>query len=381
MEDFDVVIIGGGPAGISAAKGAAMKGANTILFERQASIMALKACGEATSQETFKTAGISVKPSIVLHKADAMVFAPNMEYIHINQIGFSINKTLFLQELAAHAAEAGAQIRVREDFQSLNRSKDNKLIIKTNRGEYKTSLVIGADGFNSNVARSLGIQEKSEAIPTVQYTMVNCKLDYPDTVRFYLGNKIAPKGYAWIFPKGDKITEVGIGVRGFPAKAYLDSFIKKFDKELGKGQIIDYRGAPVPIGGIIKQNIVNGAILIGDAAGMVIPLTGAGIHSSVASGLLAGEVAALSSVDKDYSKTRLNEFKEKYDKVWGIRINKSLKAMRAIENLNDDELNTLQKILKADDILDLANGFDLRKAAVKFIRHPSLAIKLAKKLI
>lgn len=381
MENYDVLIVGAGPAGVSAAKGAARTGAKTLLLEKQPTIMASKPCGEATSQKTLKTAGVDPKPSIVMHRADAMVFAPNLESVHIREIGFSINKTLFIQEIAAQAAEVGARIRVREEVQKIEETPEGDMLVKTSRGGYRAKVVIGADGYNSTVARSLGVKEKSEPIPTVQYTMVNCRLEYPDTVRFYLGNKIAPRGYAWIFPKGEKLTEVGVGVRGAPAKQYLDRFVKVFERELGDSQIIDYRGAPVPIGGIIKQNILDGVILIGDAAGMVIPLTGAGIHSSVASGLLAGEVAASAVSDGDCSKVRLEEFNRRYDNDWGRRIKKSLKVMRVIEKLSDGELNMLQEVLEADDILDLANGIEIRKIAKKLLSHPVFAVKLARSLL
>ena len=381
MEKFDVLIVGAGPAGVCAAKTAAKGGAKTILLEKQPTIMALKACGEATSQKTFETAGVKIKSNIVMHKADAMVFSPNMKFIHINQIGYSINKTLFLQDIASQAAEAGAYIKVREEVKEIHRSSDKKMIVKTSQSEYNVNVVIAADGYNSTVAKNLDIREKSESIPTVQYALVNCNLEYPDSVRFYIGNEIAPKGYAWIFPKGEKLTEVGIGVRGVPAKQYLDRFVKLFEKELGKGQIIDYRGGPVPIGGIIKENILDGTMLIGDAAGMVIPLTGAGIHSSVAAGLIAGEVASSASLEGDCSKSRLNEFNKRYNKEWGNRIDKSLKVMRLIETLSDKELNLLQEILNEDDILDLANGFEVRKVAKKLLSHPIFAVKLARSLL
>lgn len=379
--NYDVLIVGAGPAGVCAAKAAALNGAKTIILEKQPTIMASKPCGEATSQQTLKTAGVADKPSIVMHRTDAMVFSPNLKSIHIKEIGFSLNKTMFIQEIAAAAAEAGAQIRVREEVQGISRASDGTMNIKTSQNEYRAKVVIGADGYNSTVARNLGVSEKSEPIPTVQYIMVNCHLEYPDTVRFYLGNDIAPMGYAWIFPKGEKLTEVGIGVRGGSAKQYLDKFVGMFPKELAKGQIIDYRGAPVPVGGIIENNIQDGAMLIGDAAGMVIPLTGAGIHSSVAAGLMAGEVAAAAVSEGNCSKKRLEEFNRKYDEQWGQRIKKSLKAMRAIEQLSDDELNLLQQVLAADDILDLANGFEIRKVAKKLLAHPALAVKLAKSLV
>ncbi len=381
MYEYDVLVVGAGPAGVSAAKSSAISGAKTLLLEKQPMIAAIKPCGEATSQSTLKTAGVSPDPSIIMHRADAMVFAPNMRYIHIERLGFSINKTLFLQEIAAQAAEAGAHIRVREEVQNVGRTSDSLMVVKSSRSEYKAKVIIGADGYNSSVARSIGIKEKSEPIPTVQYTMVNCNLEYPDSVRFYLGNEIAPKGYAWIFPKGKRLTEIGVGIRGASAKQYLDKFVKTFEKELGRGQIIDYRGAPVPIGGIIKQNVKDGVILVGDAAGMVIPLTGAGIHSSVTAGLIAGEVAASASSEGNYTKFRLDEFSVRYNKDWGKRIRKSLGVMRAIENLSDPELNILQEVLEMNDVIDLANGLDTKKVAKKLLSHPILAIKLARMLL
>jgi len=288
---------------------------------------------------------------------------------------------LLLQYMAAQAAEAGAHIRVREEVQSIKRNVDSSMLVKTSRDEYKANIVIGADGYDSTVARNMDIKEKSEAIPTVQYTMVNCKLEHKNSVRFFLGNEIAPKGYAWIFPKGEKLVEVGLGVRGVPAKKYLDSFVRRFDKELGSGQVIDFRGAPVPIGGMIKRNIIDNTILVGDAAGTVIPLTGAGIHSSIVAGLIAGEVAAAASSEGNYSKDRLEEFNNRYNEDWGSRIRKSFKVMQAIENLSDDELNMLQELLNENDILDLANGVDIKKVGTKLLKHPILALKLARYLL
>ncbi|MEM1525378.1 MAG: NAD(P)/FAD-dependent oxidoreductase [Nitrososphaerales archaeon] len=380
MNYYDVIVVGGGPAGVSAAKSAAKHGAHTLLIEKCSTIMANKPCGEATSQNTFITANVPPKPSIVLRKVNALVFAPNMKFIEIKEVGFAINKSLFIQYIAEQAAEAGAQIHVREEVQQVIR-KNSMMLVKTTHGEYLSKVVIGADGYNSTVAKSLNITEKSEPIPTIQYVMVNCDLEYPNSVRFYLGNEIAPGGYAWIFPKDDRIAGVGIGVRKGTAKVYLDKFVKMFEKEFKNAQIIDYRGALVPIGGMIKQNVVDGAILIGDAAGHVIPFTGAGIHSSIAAGLIAGEVAAKAIAEGDTSQKRLMEFNSKYEEPWGARIKKSLKAMRAFEKLSDNELNMLQEILNAQDILDLANGLNLTNVTFKLLKHPILAVKLAKALM
>lgn len=379
MGRYDIIVVGAGPAGTSAAKAAARKGAKVLLMERCPVIMANKPCGEATSQATFKTAGIDPKPSIVIHKVYAQVYAPNMKYVEIKDVGFLINKSLFIQEIAAQAAEAGADIHVREEALDVWR-EGSKMKVRTNRDEYDATVVIGADGYGSRVARSLGVKERSEPIPTLQYIMANCKIEYPDVVRFFLGNDIAPGGYAWIFPRSEKVAGVGIGVRGASAKLYLDRFVKRFEKELGSAKILDYRGAPVPVGGMIKNCVLDGAILVGDAAGCVIPLTGAGIHSSIAAGLAAGDVAADATFEGNASKSRLSEFYDRYS-AWIDRINKSLKVMRALEKMTDEELNMLQEVLDASDILDLANGLNVRRVAMKLLSHPIFAIKLARLLL
>jgi digeranylgeranylglycerophospholipid reductase len=379
MDRRDIIVVGGGPAGVSAAKAAAMNGGEVLLLEKYPTIMANKPCGEAVSKETLQTAGVKPTSRIVLHEAYALVYSPSMIEVKIPQIGYNINKSFFIQEIAAQAAEYGADIHVREEVTGVKR-EDSKVIVKTNRETYEAKVVIGADGYNSTVARSLNITERPEPIPTVQYIMANCRLKYPDAVRFYLGNKVAPGGYAWIFPRSERLAEVGIGVRGGVAKDYLDAFVARFSDELGSARILDYRGAPVPIGGAISESVFDNVMLVGDAAGHVIPLTGAGIHSSVAAGLAAGKVAAQAVAEGDTSRQRLSEFYKLYE-GWLTRIKKSLKAMRAVENLSDEELDSLARIFQADDILDLANGFDIARVARKLMGHPVLAFKLARQLL
>jgi digeranylgeranylglycerophospholipid reductase len=380
LKEYDVIVVGAGPAGIPAARSSAEIGAKTLLIEKNQTIMAQKPCGEATSLSTFNDMGLDPKPYIVLQKVRNRVYAPNGKYLDLGIEALSINKTMYLQELALKAAEAGAEIHVKERVDGIV-YKGGVMEVKTTNEVYRAKVVIGADGYNSTVARSLGITEKSEPIPTVIYLMVNVDLEDPDVAKFFIGTTIAPKGYAWIFPKSEGVAEVGVGVRGGQAKYYLDKFVEQHRDELGKAQIIDYRGALVPIGGMIENNVGDGFILIGDAAGTVIPLTGAGIHSSGVAGLIAGEVAGRAALEGDSSKQRLLEFRKRYEDPWGERIKKSLKAMRALESLTDDEFNMLVDILSDEDVVNLASGINLSATAKKLLRHPKLALKFARSLL
>ena len=380
MKEYDIIVVGAGPAGIPAAEAAARYGAETLLLEKNEIIMAKKPCGEATSLNTFRDMKIKPKPYIVIHKVMPRVFAPDGRYIDVtNAPTYSINKTMYLQELALKAAEAGVKIKVREEFECLSK-KDNRYVIKTSKEIYSTRVLIGADGYNSSVAHCLGIKEKSEPITTLIYLMVNVKLKDYESARFYLGRNVAPRGYAWIFPKGEKIAEVGVGVRGGVAKTYLDKFVNDHGDELGQAQIIDYRGAPVPIGGLINKNYGDGFILVGDAAGTVIPLTGAGIHSSGVAGRVAGEVAAKAVAVGNWSDNMMRLWREQYS-LWIDKINVSLKIMRFLEKLDDNELNELRGILKEDDIAKLANGENVKKIGMRLLKKPGIAFKLAKAIL
>ncbi|MGB9631602.1 MAG: geranylgeranyl reductase family protein [Candidatus Methanodesulfokora sp.] len=379
MEKWDVIVVGSGPAGAAAARASAEKGAKTLLIEAKPEIKAWKPCGEGVSKETFRTAGIEPEPGIVSNELNMRVYAPNGKYVEIGQTGYAINKDLFLLELARKAVEAGSDLIVGEPVESVYFRNGIVSGVKTARSIYEARVVIGADGYNSIVAKSCGMDNRTELIPTYQYKMTGVKIEH-HSGHIFLGNSIAPGGYAWIFPKSDKIFNVGIGVRPGSPKLYLDKFIRNHPEYFSSAKTLGAGGAPVPIGGLAKEIMKDGVILIGDAAGTVIPFTGAGIHSSIAAGKAAGEIAAEAALSGHTSKENFKGFFLKYE-PWIKRINDSLRAMRVFERVTDDEFNQLAEILTDEDVLNLANGINMRKTVQKLLGHPILAVKIAHKLL
>jgi digeranylgeranylglycerophospholipid reductase len=381
----DVIVVGAGPAGLTAANIIASKGFTVSVLERERQL-GVKPCGEAASKRTIEEAVVSSTQEFIMQEIKcATIYAPNGQNISIEREageGYIINKTLFLQSLAEKAAETGAHIRIHQAVVHMQRD-DASVTVETKEGAWEARLILGADGFASTVARKLGFETPGarRLIPCIQYNMVNCRLTNTHTTEFYLGRTVAPLGYAWIFPKGDGKANVGLGVRGTPARPYLDHFIRDHPSIFAHAEIVGIEAAPVTISGLLEKIVDDRVMLVGEAAGQVIPLTGGGIHSSMVGGTMAGETAVKALDEENLTRGRLMRYQEHYNKHWGKRISDSLKALRVLERLSDEDLNELASIIEPQDVLDLANGIDIARVASKFLRHPMFSLKIAKALL
>lgn len=385
--EYDAVVVGAGPAGLMAARKIAKKGFSVLVLEKERDL-GTRACAEAVSSSAFETAEIPLSPSLISNTIDgAYVFPPDeskMVKISGEYRGYILNKPLFLYALASEAASAGCDIQMRSEVKGINLEGGvARSLVYERKGELRTAgfrYLVGADGVGSVVARSCGFDMGGyEIIPTIQYVMVNCKIPERNMIRVYLGNEVAPLGYVWVFAKNEYMANVGIGVRGRPAKPYLDRFIARHPEFFGNAKVIKEGGGGVPVGGQIRELVKGNVVLCGDAAGQVIPITGGGIRSSMAAGSIAGEAVAHAIEAGDPSVLR--EYPLRYSEPWGSRISKSLKVLRVIETLPDDDLNTLGELLSGDDIIDLANGLDVKRVAAKLMLHPMVAVRIASRLI
>lgn len=384
---YDALVVGAGPAGLMYSRVLAAKGFKVAVVEKNEQL-AVKPCGEGISARVLKTAEIEKSDynRFISHVIKgAVIVAPNGKEVIVKEegeMGYVIDKKNFLRVMGEYSASTGAEIYMKEPVKELTFQKDHWLV-KTRTMELEAKLLVGADGYLSFVSRTLGLEKPGErkVIPAIQYVMPNVDVHDPDMTYFFLGNDVAPKGYVWIFPKDGRLANVGIGVQGAAPKAYLDKFIKMHPEIFKKVDILEFRGAAVTIGGMLSEIVTDHAILIGEAAGQVIPLTGGGIHTSIAGGKIAAEVTAKALEEGNLSKQRLSEYKDKYNEYWGKRIKDSLKGQHANEKLSDDELNQLAEILSPEDVVNLANGENVASVAVKLLKHPLFSIKLARALL
>jgi digeranylgeranylglycerophospholipid reductase len=324
---YDVLVIGGGPAGALAGKTTAEKGLSALIVEKRPAIGAPVRCAEGIGKEALHEF-IDPDPCwISAEMTGADIVAPDGFVMKLgselagSKVGYVLDRKIFDRELVWKAAEAGADIAVKSrasaPITGNGAVKGAKIEFAGKTTDVRADIVIAADGVESKFSRWCGIDTTvpvREIMSSVQYVMADIDIDEHTTV-FYLGNEVAPEGYLWIFPKGKRSANVGIGIsgkksgKGHRAKDYLDRFVKKTFPD---GKIIEYIPGGVSVCRPLECTVADGLLITGDAARVVDPLTGGGIYNAMYTGRLAAEVAAECIEKHDVSKKALM----KYDKAW-----------------------------------------------------------------
>ena len=367
----DVLVIGAGPAGSMTAKWAARNGARVLMIEKRQEIGSPVRCGEGMSKSWLADVGIRPGRWINLEVEGARIFSPSEKVFEINErqagneVGYVVERDEFDKQLAIDAANAGVEIHLKTAATSV--LKENGRIVGARVKEFgetyevRAPITVAADGFESQVGRWAGVPTNlatRDMDTCLQYRMTNVDTDvrYCD---FFLG-KVAPGGYVWVFPKGEGLANVGIGVQVSQVKSpadarnYLDRWI---DHHPGyaKGKKIDMVGGGVSISPPLKQTVTDGLMLVGDAARMIDPLTGGGIANGCIAGKICGTVAAEAVHASDFSKA----FLQRYEKGWRALLEEKLYrnwlAKEKLVSLSDDTF---------DKVVDALSGVRLEKLSV-----------------
>lgn len=391
MLETDVLVIGAGPAGSMAAKHAAMNGAKVLMVDKKSEIGAPKRCAEGVSKHGLKKLGITPNPLWITNEISSVrLISPNgnnvlldEEKVKLSEVGYVLERKVFDKHLAMEAARAGAQIMVKTLAIGMEKVKDSVIVTLEHMGhafEVQAKIVIGADGPESRVGRWAGL--KTGAKPgnmesCAQFEMVGVEMEKTGCIEFSFGSA-SPGGYAWVFPKGDDVANVGLGVltteTDRTAYEHLLEFVDKCPATQN-AQPVELNIGGDPVGGLYKDIVADNVLITGDAAGMVNPLDGGGIISGMTGGLIAGEIAAKAVSEKDYSKKNLKEYQKRCQKEIGDSFKKYLKAKEYLLSLSDDELDSIADAFNESDF-DRISPTDLVKMLVKV--SPKAMLKLGK---
>ncbi|MCD4817718.1 MAG: NAD(P)/FAD-dependent oxidoreductase [Candidatus Cloacimonetes bacterium] len=385
---YDVVVIGAGPTGSTAARFAAENGASVLILERDREPGIPVRCAEGVSHAGL-IRFIEPDPKWIAAKIEvAKLISPNGEvaYMHQNGTGYVLERRIFDTELCNIACSKGAELLTKADAIGLIFENEKIIGVKYKYlGEIKEvfcNIVIGADGIESRVGRWAGIKTDLalEDVDTcVQYTMTNINLD-EEACEFYFGQNVSPGGYLWVFPKSKTTANVGIGIAGHLAekkgpKEYLDEFI---EKRFPNGKINYTVFGGVPTAATLKEIVKDNIMLVGDAARQVNPITGGGIIQGMVAakicGIIAGEAVQNSKFEK--------KFLKKYRKEWDKELGNNQKVMFSLKEkfmcMTDERFNNLVKFCNSVPQEEFTTAA-LFKRAVK--DDPKLVLDIAKAFV
>ncbi len=358
--ECEVLVIGAGPGGGSAALHAARLGLDVILVEDHAEIGTPVHCGECLSSLAVENLGLEIPEEVVALECKGIrVIFPDGTARLLSEEGYVLEKHLFERWLAEEAVSAGTKMRLSHKVEKMQReyNSENQFtnwIIEGKGEEFPISakIVIDASGVSGVAAKLLQMDDGIEVIAGFQYEMEGIENDgYLD---FYLWPDYSPHGYVWMIPKDSGRANVGlVTTEKKGAVKYLDSFIEDtYLKDMEKanppwrqdGRKVRPFGGTIPISGPRNNTTADGLILVGDAAGFTSPLFEGGSHLAMKSGLFAAQVAGSALSDNDLSDAKLKRYEELWKKEFPP-YDKILKGKNALYRLSQSDLSFMGRCL------------------------------------
>lgn len=349
--NYDVIVIGAGPAGSIAARTTAQLGLSTLLIEKRQEIGSPVRCAEAVGRETverfipldLRWIAAEIDTFSVTNALGDSIVLPPLEKTLV------LERKLFDRELAHSAAKAGAEVLVKARALGMCREPDGRMSVSLNvqgePGVVHARIVIGADGTESESARWAGLKmipALKDYYVAAQYLLSGVLLN-PHICQYHLGWRIAPAGYAWVFPKGDGKANVGLVITpragdSLHALDYLNTFVQA---HFPGCSILAQVVGGIPITNVLPRMVADGYLAVGDAAHQSDPLTAGGITNGMHGGLFAGEVAAEAIRAADTSAHSLARYEHRWDAEFGKLYRRLYHIRRAVLKVPDDKLNQM----------------------------------------
>ena len=415
MEDirskFDIIVIGAGTAGTTAARFAAKRGLEVCLVDRKPrNQIGDKICGDAVGNEIFDFLNINhpKNEELSCHIKGAKLYPPNLKkcitLIDPKQAGYIVNRLEFGQRLLNEAIDQGIT-QFLEGTMVLDLLYKNNQVsgvkVRLKNGEkldLNSNILIDASGYNTPLRKKVkGSLIEKEIVKEdvilcyreiVNFTSNDLIVNDPEYITIILDQQKAPGGYIWYFPRNDSSVNIGLGVfmnyGGKVKELYKENVFNSF-VTTSNYEIISTGGGIAPVRRPLWSCADNGIMFIGDSACQVNPLHGGGIDPSMRAGFYAANAAIKAFEEEDYTLNTLWDYNYNVMTNFGAEF-ASLDLLRIVlQTLTNEDLNfgLERNLLSGEEILEMSSTGGLNLSlinmavkAFKGISRPNLLLDL-----
>jgi digeranylgeranylglycerophospholipid reductase len=367
---YDVVVVGAGPAGSACARRCAELGLSCLLLEEHATIGHPVQCAGLLSVAAMKECRVSDRP--VLNRVSGAriktSLGSELAFDSGTTKAFVVDRGLLDREMAVHAADAGAEIRVKTAFSGV---KGSTVVTRGVHGreEFPFRVLVAADGPRSPVARAQGMPRPPVFLAGLQTELLldtdPCFVEiYPDA---------SPEFFGWVIPTGEGRARVGLAGTHDIRERFL-RLLSVVGYEAGACGLHLVSGT-IPLG-VMPRTFGKRTLFIGDAAGMAKPTSGGGVYTGVRSAVHAAETAVLACGEDNYSDSSL----ARYERLWKADIGKELslgfRVFSARRAFDPAEMDRLVRLLSREEIVrEIVCYGDMDRPGVllkRFAKNPGL---------
>jgi geranylgeranyl reductase family protein len=302
--EYDVIIVGAGPAGTTTAYHLARAGFHVLILEKE-KLPRYKPCAGAVAARTLDILDFDISPALerAIHRVYfTYKFGRGRLVSAESPLAYMVMRDKFDYLLTEKAIQAGAEVVQEAEAANIHVHSDGVIVTAAGQ-QFRSKIVVGADGSRSAVAKFLGLPSARRLVVTVQSEVfVDASTMAKHGSRMWVDIGSVPLGYAWLFPKADHLS-VGIGTLQKRARGLKDCFWRCLKAMVPHYRSIQIYVHPLAIWGGEHKLAGNRVILVGDAAGITDPLTGEGIYYAIRSGIIAAQVIGRCLSQSQYDMT------------------------------------------------------------------------------
>lgn len=353
MNMYDIIIVGASVSGCRTAELIAKQGYKVLVLEEHKEIGKPIKCTGLVSWRLLELLPKLPKDTILNTIDNAKFFSPNGNHFTLKpkRSVYVIDRGGLDKYLSKRAKNAGAEIKTSTRFENF-KYVDDGIEVDTNKGKFKTKILVGADGANSLVAKQANLKQSNETLIGIQ-TTVNGNFE-KDAVELWFGSNVAPKFFSWVVPENKNKARIGLATNKNP-KRYLDIFLKKRIGKLNKPDV----GGLIRVG-LMNESVADRITLVGDAACQIKPFSGGGIIYGLISSQYCAD-ACISALQKN--KFNKDFLKNQYDKKWKRKLERPIKKgllyRKILYKFSDEQLDFFFSTGKKLKLTKILESFDM----------------------